>query len=64
MFCKKFNIDFPKDKFAELPNYLSGDAKQIKAELETIKDTYINITDRMYGSLNRERNTKQKEQVR
>ena len=64
MFCKKFNIDFPKDKFAELPNYLSGDTKQIKAELETIKDTYIKVTDRMYGSLDKERNTKSKEQVR
>lgn len=64
MFCKKFNIDFPKDKFAELPNYLSGDTKQIKAELETIKDTYIKVTDRMYGSIDRERNTKSKEQVR
>lgn len=64
MFCKKFNIDFPKDKFAELPNYLSGDTKQIKAELETIKDTYIKVTDRMYGSLDRERNIKSKEQVR
>lgn len=64
MFCKKFNIDFPKDKFAELPNYLSGDAKKVKAELETIKNTYIKITDRMYDSLDKEMNAKSKEQVR
>lgn len=64
MFCKKFNIDFPKEKFAELPNYLSGDCKKIKAELETIKDTYITVTDKMYGAMEKERSTKSKEQVR
>ena len=64
MFCKKFNIDFPKDKFAELPNYLPETSKEIKAELEKIKDTYITTVDRMYSAIDRERNSKPKEQVR
>lgn len=64
MFCKKFGIDFPADSFKELPNMLSGEAKEIKAELESIKDVYATIKDRMFATLEQERNKHSKEQER
>ena len=64
MFCKKYGIDFPTDSFKELPSMLTGEAKEIKTELETIKDVFASIKDKMIDTIEQERNKKSKEQVR
>ena len=64
MFCKKYGIDFPTDSFKELPSMLTGEAKEIKTELETIKDVFASIKDKMIDTIEQERSKKSKEQVR
>lgn len=61
MFCKKYGINFPIDSFREIPNMLVGDAKAIKTELETIKEAYCDIKDRMINAIENERRKSIKE---
>ena len=64
MFCKKYGIDFPTDNFRELPNMLTGDAVAIKTELESIKDVYASIKDRMIATIEQERSKPSKDLAR
>ena len=64
LFCKKYGIDFPKERFSEKQNQLSGESKDIKTELESIKDIYVSIQDKMYEKLEPERSNKSKDLAR
>lgn len=55
MFCKKYKIDFPTNNFKELTNMITGEPKDIKKELESIKDVYTSIKDRMIATIEQER---------
>lgn len=65
MFCKKYDIPFPQDNFETQRNLISGEGKEVRKELATIKDLYVKIKSEMIVEIERlSQKDKSKEQVR
>lgn len=65
LFCMKYKLPFPREAFEKLENPLTGEGKEIRIELNSIRKVYIDIKEKMNVEIEKlSKQSKAKEQAR